>query len=158
MSNIDFHCKCTIVITQHPCHLRMAKGVSLTVKIVNSVTSNCVHSFNLAMWAFASMCCPIELVPCSDGWQRTWWQTIHMITGLPLSSIPPCKSNHYEDAWLDLFEAIWSFQCTVLEAHQASKTICEVCISKIYFSHWNPPGVSERMWRVNLEPSISGEY
>jgi hypothetical protein len=31
------------------------------------------------------------------------------------------------------------------------------CISKIYFSYWEPPGVSERRRSVNLEASISGE-
>ena len=31
-------------------------------------------------------------------------------------------------------------------------------MSKMYFSHWKPPGVSERMWSLNLEASISGEY
>ena len=31
-------------------------------------------------------------------------------------------------------------------------------ISKMYFSLWKTPGVSERMWSVNLEGSISGEY
>jgi len=31
-------------------------------------------------------------------------------------------------------------------------------ISKLYFSHCKPPGVSERMWSVNLDASISGEY
>jgi len=31
-------------------------------------------------------------------------------------------------------------------------------ISEMYFSHWKPPGVSERMWSVNLEASISGGY
>jgi len=31
-------------------------------------------------------------------------------------------------------------------------------ISKMYFSHWKPPGVSEKMWSVNLDVSISGEY
>jgi len=31
-------------------------------------------------------------------------------------------------------------------------------ITKTYFSHWEPPGVSERMWSVNLDASISGEY
>jgi len=31
-------------------------------------------------------------------------------------------------------------------------------ISKMYFSHWKTPGVSERMWSVNLDASISGEY
>jgi hypothetical protein len=31
-------------------------------------------------------------------------------------------------------------------------------ISKMYFSHWEPPEVPERMWSVNLDGSISGEY
>ena len=31
-------------------------------------------------------------------------------------------------------------------------------ISKMYFRHWKPPGVSDRMWSVNLDASISGEY
>jgi len=31
-------------------------------------------------------------------------------------------------------------------------------ISKMYFSHWKTPGVSKRMWSVNLDASISGEY
>jgi hypothetical protein len=31
-------------------------------------------------------------------------------------------------------------------------------ISKIYFSHWKSPGVSESMWSVNSDASISGEY
>jgi len=31
-------------------------------------------------------------------------------------------------------------------------------ISGMYFSPWEPPGVSERMWSVNLEGLMSGEY
>jgi len=31
-------------------------------------------------------------------------------------------------------------------------------ISKMYFSLWKTPGVSERMWSVNIEASISGGY
>jgi hypothetical protein len=31
-------------------------------------------------------------------------------------------------------------------------------IRKMYFSHWKPPGVSERMWSVTLDASISEEY
>jgi hypothetical protein len=31
-------------------------------------------------------------------------------------------------------------------------------ISKMYFTHWEPPGVSERRRSVNLEASISGEH
>jgi len=30
-------------------------------------------------------------------------------------------------------------------------------ISKMYFSLWKTAGVSERMWSVNLEASISGD-
>jgi hypothetical protein len=37
-------------------------------------------------------------------------------------------------------------------------TLLRWLISKMYFSHWKPPGVSERMWSVNLDASISGEY
>jgi hypothetical protein len=33
-----------------------------------------------------------------------------------------------------------------------------VAICKIYFSPWEPRGVSERMWSVNLEVLISEEY
>jgi hypothetical protein len=31
-------------------------------------------------------------------------------------------------------------------------------ISKMYFSHWELPGVSEKMWSVNMDASISGKY
>jgi len=31
-------------------------------------------------------------------------------------------------------------------------------IREIYFSHWKPPGVFQRIWSVNLDASISGEY
>jgi hypothetical protein len=31
-------------------------------------------------------------------------------------------------------------------------------ISKMYFSQWKPPGVSERIWSIYLDASISGEY
>jgi hypothetical protein len=31
-------------------------------------------------------------------------------------------------------------------------------ISKMYFSHWKPPGVFERMWSVNLDALNLGDY
>jgi len=126
MSNMIFPCELTIVIPGLPCLFRMAKAVSSTVKLVNSVTSDSVISFNFAMWAFASKCFPIELVPCSDGWQRTRWQTIHMMPGLLVSSIQQCKLNHHEGACLELFQDIGCFEPTFIEAHQASKMICRV--------------------------------
>jgi len=91
MSNLIFLSELTIVIPQFPFFFRMTKPVSSTVKLVNRVTYDYVNSFNCTMWAFASKCFPIELVPCSDRWQRTGWQTIPMMPGLPVSSIPLCK-------------------------------------------------------------------
>jgi hypothetical protein len=41
---------------------------------------------------------------------------------------------------------------------QSDKRSRRHSISKMYFGHWKPPGVSERMWSVNLDASISGEY
>ena len=39
-----------------------------------------------------------------------------------------------------------------------AELLADAYISKMYFSHWMPPGMSERMWSVNLDVSISGEY
>jgi len=104
----------------------MAKAVSLTVELVNWETSGSVDSFHIAMWAFASKCLPIELVPCCDGWRRTWSQTIHMMPGLPVSSIPQCKLNCHEDGCFELFHAIDLFKPTFIEALEPSKRICKV--------------------------------
>jgi len=41
-----------------------------------------------------------------------------------------------------------------IEEHVESKT----AIRNMYFSHWKTPGVSERMWSVNLDASISAQY
>jgi len=63
MSNMIFLCKLTIVIPRRACLFSMAEAVSSTVELVNSVTSDSVNSFYFAMWAFASKCFTIELVP-----------------------------------------------------------------------------------------------
>jgi hypothetical protein len=42
--------------------------------------------------------------------------------------------------------------------YMEASCVLYVNISKMYFSRWEPPGVSERMWSVKLEASISGEY
>ena len=44
---------------------------------------------------------------------------IHMIQGLPVSSIPQCNWNRHEDAWLESFQAIGHFEPTSIEAHQS---------------------------------------
>jgi len=91
MSNLIFLSELTIGIPRLPGLFRMSTAVSSTIELVNSVTYDSVNLFNFAIWAFPSKYFPIELVPCSDGWRRTWYQTIHIIPGLPVSSIPQCK-------------------------------------------------------------------
>ena len=126
MSNTIFLCELTIVIPRLACLIRMAKAVSSTFELVISVTSDSISSFNFAMWTFATKCFPIELVPCYDWWQRTWCQMIHMMSGLPVSSIPQCKYNSHEGACRVLFQAIGPFESTFIEAHQASNITCKV--------------------------------
>jgi len=109
-----------------PCLFRVTKAVSSTVELVISVTSGSVNLFNIAIWTHASECSSIELVPCSDERPRTWWQPIHMIPRLPVSSIPQWKSNRHQDACLQSFQAIERFECTFIETHQALKMICKV--------------------------------
>jgi len=122
----DLPLRTTIVISRLPCLIRMANAVTSTVELVNSVTSDAVNSFNFVMWAFASKFFLIQLVPCSDGWRRTWWQTIHIMPGLPVSSIPQCKSNRHEGTWLELFPAIGHFESIFTEPHHASEMISKV--------------------------------
>jgi hypothetical protein len=44
----------------------------------------------------------------------------------------------------------------VTECSEYAQGRCYAYISKMYISHWEPPEVSERRRRVNLEVSISG--
>lgn len=41
----------------------MANDVSLSVELLNSVTSDSVNLYNFGMYASVSMCIPIELIP-----------------------------------------------------------------------------------------------
>jgi len=89
--NMNFLCELTIVIPRPSCLVNMAKAVSSTVDLVNKVTSDSVNSFNFAMCDCANRCFPIEWVPFSDRWGRTWWQMINMMPGLQVFSMPQCK-------------------------------------------------------------------
>jgi len=123
---VIFLCELTVVIPQLSCLLKMAKAVSTTVELVNSVTSVSVNSLNFAMWSFTSNCFPIELVPWTDGWGRTWSQTIHMMLGLLVASILQCKLNRHDRACLESFQATRPFEPSFIEAHLAPKMICNV--------------------------------
>jgi hypothetical protein len=121
-----FFLEVTIVMCPLPCLFRMAKAVSFTIELVNSVTSYYVNSINFETWAFASFCFLNRLVPCSDGWRGTWWQMIHIFPRLPVSSNPRCKFNPHEDTCLELFRAIGLFHPTFIEPNQPLTMMCNV--------------------------------
>jgi len=116
-------CKLTIVIAWHRCLFSMAQAVSSTVGLVNTEISNSVNLFNFAMCDFSTKCFYIKLVACSDGWQRTRWQMIHIMPGLLFSSIPQCKQNRHNGAFVKLFQGMEHFKPTFVEAHEASNMI-----------------------------------
>jgi len=124
--NINLFCELTVVIPQLPCLFNMAKAVSSTVVLVNLETADSVNSFFLSMYAFAMKCFTMELVTCSDGWRRSWWQTIHMIPGLPVYSFPQCKLTRQEGACLELLHPMGCFEPTFIETQQTSNMICNV--------------------------------
>jgi len=127
---MNFFCRLTMVIPRLPYIFNMAKAVSSKVVLVNSETSDSDNCFHFAMCAFASNYFPMELVPCSDGWRRTWSQTIHMIPWLLVSSIPQWKLKRHEGACQDLFQATGCFEPTFIEAHQVSIVIGKVRLLK----------------------------
>jgi len=49
-----------------------------------------------------------------------------MMGGLPVSSFLQCKLNRHDGACLEFFHAIGCLDPTFIEAHQASKMICNV--------------------------------
>ena len=130
MLNIDFLCERTIVIPRLPCLFSMAKADYLTVEPVKSVTSDCVNWSHCAMSAFAGKGFPIELVPCSGEWWTTWWQMIHMMSGLPVSSIAQCKNKCHDGACLELYQPIECFEPTFIESNIVSNMICKVSLRR----------------------------
>jgi len=85
LSIMNFLCELTVLIDLLPVLVSIPKTVSSTFELLDSVTSDFVNLFKFAMCTIASKCFPIELVPLSDGWWRTWWQTIHMMPGQAVS-------------------------------------------------------------------------
>jgi len=126
MSNMNFLCEYTIVIPWLRCLFSMAKAVLSAFKQVNSVPSDSGNSFNFVIWTFARKCIPIELSSCSDEWQRTWCQTIHMMPGLPMASLRQWKENCNEGVVLQYFHRQRHFEPTFIETHQARRMNCKV--------------------------------
>jgi hypothetical protein len=87
---MDFHCEFNILMPSLRCDFRMANTSLLTIELVNVVTSDPVKSVKFLLYAFAIKCFPIELVPCSDKWERTSIYRVHIMPGLLVSRIPQC--------------------------------------------------------------------
>jgi hypothetical protein len=106
-----------------PSRLWMANTASAHFELVNSVTLAIVNSFYFTICAIAGLCLHIELVPCSDWWQKTWWHTIYIMPGLEVGSIPQCKSNRPDCVLFELCQVIGHFEPTLSEEHKTSNLI-----------------------------------
>jgi len=126
----------TIAFPWLPFFFSMAKAVSLIVELVNLVTLYSVNLFIFGMSTFASICFSIELVLYSDGWRRTWWQTIHTMPWLLASSIPQYKYNHHQYACLELPQAVRPFEPNLIDTHQVQNMICKVRLLKSWIQSW----------------------
>ena len=60
MLNMTFLCELTLGIPRLPCLLSMAKAVSSTIELVNSVTSDSVNSFNFVMCTLPASVSPLS--------------------------------------------------------------------------------------------------
>jgi len=49
-----------------------------------------------------------------------------MMPGLPVSSIPQCRWNRHDSTCQESFQTIGRFEVSFIEAHQASKMVCNV--------------------------------
>jgi len=127
---MNFLCKLTIVIPSFPCQFSLAKGNESAVVHDNLETSDFLTLCKFAMCTFARKRFPIEQVSCSDGLQRTWWRTIHMMPGLLAISIPMFKYIYPEDTCFELFQPIGCFEPTFIDAYQVWRIICNIRMLK----------------------------
>jgi len=127
---INIFCELTIIISRLPCIVSLSKAVSSAVVLVNWETSDSVNMSNFAMCTFASKCFTMELIPCSDGLWRTWWETIHMMSVLPVTSFQQFIEKLHEGAWLKLFQPVRCLEPTFTEVHQVSKIGYQVRLLK----------------------------
>jgi len=91
LSNMNCFCNLKIVIPRLHCLRNVANAVMSALVIVNSDTSDSLRLCNFRMCASASKCFPMELVPCSNRYRKTWWPMIHMKARMLISSFPRCK-------------------------------------------------------------------
>ena len=96
ISTLTSLCKLTIVIPQVSCLFSKAKVVPSNNRLLNSVTSNPVNLFICVMCIMTSKCFASKLVPWSDGWRRTRWQTLHIMPVIGVLN----SNNQYNIYWI----------------------------------------------------------
>jgi len=78
------------------------------------------------MWAIARKCVPSELVQYPDRWRKPSWQTIHMILGMQVCSIPKCKLYHHHAICPQIFPAIGHWKIPFIQVDQSLKVMCKI--------------------------------
>ena len=85
----------------------------------------------------------VEADSTIENWSYTWTGNWHLLW------------NKWETGHSKWAQAI---ACIVYQLFWFSFCFSIAYIGKMYFSHWEPQGVSATMWSVYLEGSIAGEY
>jgi hypothetical protein len=101
-----------------------------TFKLLIFVTSQCARLFDFMMWAVAKRCCNIRLVPCSDGWRRTWFQTTLIMPMLPVYTILQKKYIYHKGTYLWSLPTLVHIVSIFMDAHQALYKVCYIWLLK----------------------------
>jgi len=130
LSNINILGKCTIQIPPLNCLFKMAKAISSTFELANSVTTDFLTSFICAMSTLASKWYATELMPYSEGWRRSWSVTWHVMPWQLVFSILQCTFYRHDGECLHLFQTMGPCKPMKIEANWASNIICKVRLLK----------------------------
>jgi len=81
--------------------------------------------------------------------------SLKVLWGTCVNALAECEST------LQTCRRGWEHLEVLRSTGEGCQSAWEVCVwlrNQMYFSYWKRPWVSERMWSVNIDVSISGEY
>jgi hypothetical protein len=127
---------------------RISCSRSIALPLNSTLLSSCISSYLFHQPPVHSVHCSTKACGLCIAVQATLRGVNEMFCVGWLQHQP---SYGFDDVWTPLIDRVLVI---VIPSH----ILESVYISKMYFCHLKPPGVSEKMWRVNLDASISGEY
>jgi len=108
--------------------LQISRGGWEHLEVLRSTGEGYRSVWEVCIWLpdQITFCWCTELVPCLDGWRRTWWKMIQMMSRLLVSLIPQCTLNCHEGTCLEVFQVPGRFEPRFMEGHEALTMVCTV--------------------------------